>query len=336
MKKKIKTPSSVFKNALKFGRYLLAFAILFFLSKRLLELLREVKIESVSFNPFWLLISCAFLIVYRTLRIFPWLTLYQNTTSESVSFLSSWTLFQLSELGKYLPGKVGQFVGMAALCRSLEISRDEAIASTLLQLMFRCLLGVFIGIPVLLSPEAREFLQKMRTNLWHNSFRSIALFAALVGLGAVFFILLRKRLSSQKVHLQKIIPAIFSFKKLFRLIVIYLLLWACIGVSFFLFIKSIYPIRIGQLPIISSIYPFAWSIGFMSLITPGGLGVREGVLSIFLTMCLPPVTATLVALLSRLWVIIIEIILAGIAWRCYCKRKRITQIFKTLSMDQNK
>lgn len=90
--------------------------------------------------------------------------------------------------------------------------------------------------------------------------------------------------------------------------------------KFFFFIKSIYPIRIVQLPIISSIYPFAWSIGFLSLITPSGLGVREGVLSMFLTTCLPPVTATLVALLARLWMVITEVVLAGVAWRCYCKR----------------
>ena len=322
MKKKIKTPSNVFKNALRFGRYLLALAILFFLFKHFSELLQELNVESILFNPFWLLTSCAILIVYRTLRIFPWLILYQSATSKPVSFLSSWILFQLSELGRYLPGKVGQFVGIAALCRSLEISRDEAIASTLLQLMFQCLLGVFIGVPVLLSPAAREFLQKMRTNLWHNSFRSIALFALFVGLGAVFFILLRKHLFSQKEHLQKAIRSIFSFKKLFRLIAIYLLLWAFLGIGFFLFVKSMYPIQIDQLPIILSVYPFAWSIGFLSLITPGGLGVREGVLSIFLTPYLPPGIATLVALLSRLWVMNIEVILAGIAWGCYYRQKR--------------
>jgi hypothetical protein len=325
MKKKNKTPSNVFKNALRFGRYLLALAILFFLFKHFSELLQELNVESISFNPFWLLTSCAILIVYRTLRIFPWLILYQSATSKPVSFLSSWILFQLSELGRYLPGKVGQFVGIAALCRSLEISRDEAIASTLLQLMFQCLLGVFIGVPVLLSPAAREFLQKIWTNLWHNSFRSIALFAALVGLGAVFFILLRKHLFSQKAHLQKAIRSIFSFKKLFRLIAIYLLLWAFLGIGFFLFVKSIYPIQIDQLPIILSVYPFAWSIGFLSLITPGGLGVREGVLSIFLTPYLPPGIATLVALLSRLWVMNIEVILAGIAWGCYCKRSKVNR-----------
>ena len=325
MKKKIKTPSNVFKKVLRFGRYLLALAILFFIFKHFSELLQELNVESISFNPFWLLTSCAILIVYRTLRIFPWLILYQSATSKPVSFLSSWILFQLSELGRYLPGKVGQFVGIAALCRSLEISRDEAIASTLLQLMFQCLLGVFIGVPVLLSPAAREFLQKIRTNLWHNSFRSIALFALFVGLGAVFFILLRKHLFSQKEHLQKAIRSIFSFKKLFRLIVIYLLLWAFLGIGFFLFVKSIYPIQIDQLPIILSVYPFAWSIGFLSLITPGGLGVREGVLSMFLTPYLPPGIATLVALLSRLWVMNIEVILAGIAWGCYCKRSKVNR-----------
>ncbi len=60
----------------------------------------------------------------------------------------------------------------------------------------------------------------------------------------------------------------------------------------------------------------------MSLITPSGLGVREGVLSVFLTTCLPPVTATLVALLSRLWVISVDILLAGVAWGCYIRQKR--------------
>lgn len=60
----------------------------------------------------------------------------------------------------------------------------------------------------------------------------------------------------------------------------------------------------------------------MSLITPRRLGVREGVLSVFLTTCLPPVTVTLVALLSRLWVISVDILLAGVAWGCYLQRRR--------------
>lgn len=321
MKKKIiKVPPSEFKNALRFVRYLLAFAILFFLFKHLFDLLQDIKVEYISFNPFWLLTSYAILVLHRVVRIFPWLTIYQNTTSEPISFLSSWTLIHLSEPGKYLPGKVGQFVGMAALCRSLKISRDESIASTLFNFSVKCLLGCFIGLPLILSPESREYLLNLLANFRHNSFRISTIILVIIGSSAVFLIIFRNRLSSKIPHLQKVIPVIFPFKKLFRLIVFHFLLWACIGVSFFLFVKSIYPIRIVQLPIIMSIYSFAWSIGFMSLITPSGLGVREGVLSIFLTTCLPPVTATLVALLSRLWLINLEVILAGIAWGYYRKQ----------------
>lgn len=322
MKKKIKVLSNVSKNAVSYGRHLLAFAILFFLCKHLFALFQDIKVESISFNPLWLLTSYAVLIAHQVVRIFPWLTIYRNTTSYPVSFLSSWTLFHLSEPGKYLPGKVGQFVGMAALCRSLEISRDEAIASTLIHLAFRCSLGCFIGVPFIFFAESRDSLLNMLAIFEDNSFRFSAIILVTISLGAAFLFLFRKRLSSKIPNLQKILPAIFSFKRLFQLIVIYSLLWGCIGVSFFLFIKSIYPIRIVHLPIISSIYPFAWSISFMSLITPSGLGVREGVLSMFLTTCLPPMPATLVALLSRLWLLNTEVILAGIAWGCYLKRSR--------------
>ena len=320
MKKINKVFSNVFKNVLKSGRYLLAFAILFFLCKHLFDLLQDIKIGSISFNPFLLLASYAFLFAYHLVYIIPWLTIYHNTTSEPISFLSSWILIHLSEPGKYLPGKVGQFVGIAALCHSLEISRDEAIASTLLHLAIKCLLGCLMGVPFILSSESREYVLNMLTNIWHNSFHISAIILVIIGLGAVFLIVFRNRLSSKIPYLRKVIPAVFSVKKLFRLAVFHILLWACAGASFFLFVKSIYPIRIFQLPIISSIYPLAWSIGFMSLITPSGLGVREGVLSMFLTTCLPPVTATLVALLSRLWLLITDVILAVIAWGFYRKQ----------------
>lgn len=322
MKKKIKVPSNAFKKALGFGRSLLAFAILLFLCKHLFELLQDINVKSIAFNPFFLLTSYAILFVYHLVYIIPWLTIYRNTTSEPVSFLSSWTLIHLSEPGKYLPGKVGQFVGMAALCRSLNISRDEAIASTLLHLAIKCLLGCFIGIPFILSPESREYLLNILSKFWHSSFRISVIILVIIGLGVVFLIVFRNQLSSKIPYLKKVIPGIFSFNKLLQLIVIHLLLWVCACVSFFLFVRSVYPIRIVQLPIISSIYPLAWSIGFMSFITPGGLGVREGVLNAFLTTCLPPVTATLVALLSRLWLIVLELILAGIGLVYYHRQKR--------------
>ena len=315
--------SNVQAEILRYAKYLLALAILLFLFKRLVGHIEELKTESISFSPFFLIISCVILISYRTLRIYPWLTIYQKTSLKPVSSFSVWIFFQLSELGKYLPGKVGHFVGIVALSRPLGIAKVETTVSTLLQLVFQCVLGVLVGLPVLFSPTAKEFLRSLLEKSQHNIPLFIGILMVVMGLSAFFYILFQKQLRASMVYLQKGMQAVFSTMRTLRLIVIYLLLWVHSGIAFFLFINSIYPIHVTQFPTIVSIFAFAWSIGFMTLITPGGLGVREGILSLLLTSCLPSATATLVALLSRLWVIGVEIILAGVALGCYIRQKRI-------------
>ena len=333
MMKEIEGSSSVLGKILRFGKYLIAFTILFFLYKRLSGLLQGIEVESILFNSFWLLASYAFLIGHQTARIIPWLTLYQNTTSESISFKSSWTLLHLSELGKYLPIKIGQFVGMAALCRSLEISRTNAITSTLIQLVFQYVVGILVGLPIVFSDVVSEYLHNLFVTFSHNYWGVIILFAVIAAVCVFFLILFRQQLFSRMEHFLKIKQLIFSFKMLLRLIMLYLLLWVCISVGLFLFVKSFYPVQITLLPIMLSIYPLAWSIGLMSLITPSGLGVREVVLSVFLTVCLPPVTATFVALLSRLWMISVDVLLAGIAWGLYRRQVHISQTYGSLVTD---
>ena len=301
--------------------YFIAFTFLFFLLKRLYGLTNELKIESISFNPFYLIISCILFIGYRTLRIIPWLIFYRKTALRSAPFLSAWTLFQLSELGKYVPGKVGQFVGIIVLCRFFRIKKAEAIVSMLLQLALQCASGLLVGAPILFHPSTKRFLHNLFAKVLYNLPFLVGTLLLIVVLCFIFLILLKKHLSTQNIYTLKRIRTLFSLKGILHLTIIYLLVWICLGISFFLFAKSIYPIHITQFPIITSIFAFAWSIGFMTLVTPGGLGVREGILSLLLTSCLPPATATLIALLSRIWVICIEIILAGVAFGCYMKQK---------------
>ena len=313
--------------------YFIAFTFLFFLLKRLYGLTNELKIESISFNPYYLIFSCIFFIGYRTLRILPWLIIYRKTTLKSVPVLSAWTLFQLSELGKYVPGKVGQFVGIVVLCRFFRIKKSEAIVSMLLQLALQCASGLLVGAPVLFYPSTRKFLHNLLENILNNLPFLVGTLLLIVVLCFLLLILLKKHLSTQNIYILKGMQTLFSLKGILYLILIYFLVWISLGISFFLFVKSIYPIHVTQFPIITSIFAFAWSIGFMTLITPGGLGVREGILSLLLTSCLPPATATLVALLSRIWVICVEIILAGIAYGCFIRQKRIIQNSQEINSD---
>jgi hypothetical protein len=56
----------------------------------------------------------------------------------------------------------------------------------------------------------------------------------------------------------------------------------------------------------------AYAVGFLALVTPAGLGVREGVLTLALAQVMPAGAALAVALLSRLWMMLVELLGAGL------------------------
>lgn len=64
-------------------------------------------------------------------------------------------------------------------------------------------------------------------------------------------------------------------------------------------------------PHLLAAYPTAWLIGFLSLITPGGLAIREGVLYLLLSPTLGRADAILVALAMRVWEVALELVMAG-------------------------
>ena len=67
-------------------------------------------------------------------------------------------------------------------------------------------------------------------------------------------------------------------------------------------------------------YAAAYAAGFLALLTPAGLGIREGVLVVALAPVLPAGPALVVALVSRLWMMLVE--LAGAALTHLLARRR--------------
>lgn len=314
----------MYTSLLRCGRLLIAGALIFLLVKRLYKLLAEIKVEVIAFqSPLWLIISLMLLLVYFSILGIPWFFSYRAASGKSISFLSVWTFFQLSQLGRYLPGKIGQFVWMLSLSRRFGIEKTPAMLATCIQLAFQCCLGCLLGFPILRHAETLH-LQNWLVSTLQVPYKIGVLITSfgIVTLGGGVALLYRQRIRKTLPRLIKQCRAMFSVSGVLYLTGAYLLLWAFLGVAFFLFSKSLTPVFTSQLPIVTGTYALAWSIGFLSIITPSGLGVREGVLSLLLTSVLPPATATLVALLSRLWTLSAELILTGMAFGLYWWRLR--------------
>jgi hypothetical protein len=65
--------------------------------------------------------------------------------------------------------------------------------------------------------------------------------------------------------------------------------------------------------VVVAAYAAAYAVGFLALLTPAGLGVREGVLVVALAPVLPAGPALVVALVSRLWMMLVELAGAAVA-----------------------
>jgi uncharacterized membrane protein YbhN (UPF0104 family) len=85
------------------------------------------------------------------------------------------------------------------------------------------------------------------------------------------------------------------------------------GLAFAALVASLYPLAAGDVPLVVAAYAAAYAAGFLALLTPAGLGVREGVLVVALAPVLPAGPALVVALVSRVWMMLVELAGAGVA-----------------------
>lgn len=82
------------------------------------------------------------------------------------------------------------------------------------------------------------------------------------------------------------------------------------GLAFYMLARSIYPVDMKVMLHFIALYNGAWAAGFLSIVAPGGLGIREGALILLLKPYLPTSVAIIIAALARLWITLFEIAMA--------------------------
>ena len=93
--------------------------------------------------------------------------------------------------------------------------------------------------------------------------------------------------------------------------------WLIWGIAFCALAFGISAYTSAQLwalaPHLIVIYPVAYAVGFISFLTPSGLGVREGALYLLLAPLVGGGVVTVLALAMRVWTMLGELIAAGIS-----------------------
>ncbi|MFQ5851582.1 MAG: lysylphosphatidylglycerol synthase domain-containing protein [Candidatus Binatia bacterium] len=252
-----------------------------------------------------LALSLLFLLAYLGLLVIAWKKLLEFAGS-FVSFREAFCAFFYSTLGKYLPGKVWTMVGRVYIAESNGVRRRDAVISVFFENVLIVMSGLIVCAVTLPFwwPAWQRYYPLL---LVACVLGAVSLFASprLLAAGLNMF---PTQFSREGIHvgLQPV--------QLFTTLLIYLIGWGIFGLAFHLFINSIYAIPLHQYPAALGSFALAWIVGFLSVFTLGGIGVREGMLTLLLKQWLPLEIALVIALGSRIWTTVAELIGVGVAY----------------------
>jgi uncharacterized membrane protein YbhN (UPF0104 family) len=82
-----------------------------------------------------------------------------------------------------------------------------------------------------------------------------------------------------------------------------------VGTGFYMLASSLYPLPVSELLFVGGVYGLSAIIGIISIFAPSGIGVREGIMVLGLSLIMPSEYAVIIGVVSRLWATVAELIL---------------------------
>jgi len=303
------------KQLRRIAGYLLAIAILFFLGDLLYRTWGDLAKSGFQFEfdlP-RLAVSLALLVVARAFAVEAWRRILISL-GERFGFAFGARVWFLSNLTRYVPGNIWQVATMMVMVEQQGVSKTNALLSqviyTAIALANAGLLGLMF---ILVRPEIVNGVLPVSIAASAPLIAALAFIALIVFLALPpvnrLIVALTARVTRREIaaptptFARGLVPPLFS-----------LAMWLTNGIAFYLFVDSITPTSLTQLPAFIAMNAGAYWIGYLSFVTPSGLGFREGALAWMLASFFPAPLAVALSLVTRLWTTAGEILGVVLVW----------------------
>jgi glycosyltransferase 2 family protein len=251
----------------------------------------------LELRPGYLLASVLLVWAMYAFLIWAWRFMLESWGQE----LNGWTaarIWTVSNLGKYLPGKVWAIAGMALMAQQAGVAAWAATGSAVvLQVLAIGTGAALVGLTGAVALEAAHPGARLALGA--------LVVASAVGVGLVLWPpVVRRLLRMARVPAEAVMAP--KPEGVIAGIVVNAVAWIGYGTSLWLLARGILPAtQLGLLRAIA-VFTASYLAGFLALLAPGGLGVREGLFILTLQQPLGIAAATALALASRLLLTITE------------------------------
>lgn len=251
--------------------------------------------------PLWLLASSFLLVVLAKLFLGENARIAASKSGIELDFPVATRLYNLSQLGKYLPGSIWQYVGRAAAYRNRGASyaqiRDSLMTESLWVIVGAMATGFVLCGPAIVAIIKRSLSPMLQ--LW--------LIAGMAIAAAGFCALMLWKREGLLRYLRSAVPTP-------RALLVQVFVWMLLGLSFWVLLRAC---GMTAGPFFSiGLFAAAYAVGFMVPFAPAGLGIRDGILTLGLLPYAPAGQALAVTVIARLIYLLVELLLVAVqeAW----------------------
>lgn len=219
-----------------------------------------------------------------------------------------------SNLARYIPGKIWQLAGLAAFMRETGRSGSVALVSALIFQIVVLLSGIVVALLTLGTRISSAFGGSILLPIILAIVLALALHPrALRAATAALAKLLREDGPAVTSVIDRQQPAGVAYS--WVLGVALLSAWWVYGAGLWFLIAGVSETPLGDIRTLTGVFAASYVVGYLAVVTPGGLVVREGSMALLLTAVtpLPAVVAVGIAVLARLWTIVSELAAFGVA-----------------------
>jgi uncharacterized membrane protein YbhN (UPF0104 family) len=292
-------------------RWLLLGGTLFFLASALKNNWQEIaaiRIDAVEWAILAIATGITLLAHIWAGWVWTWILKGLNQSISSTQFIQ---IYLKTNIGKYLPGNVGHYIGRIVAATNLRVSTSAATISVLLEplLMVAAALIIVILCSQFTTSEGSYLL------LMGQIFGLVAVLCVLHPLfllKVIRFVHHKKNNKSVTGNLSDAFLSMNRYPILPLLGELGFLLLRSAG--FILTLYAIAPINLSQAPLIIGAFSFAWLLGLVVPGAPGGLGVFETTAIALLQNFFPIALIIAASGLYRLISILAETAAALLAW----------------------
>lgn len=253
-----------------------------------------------NINLSFILIGLLFFFFWFYLRAYAW-QLFLKKEGYKLSLRETVYRWEFSELKRFAPGNVWSFLGRVSLFEELNVPKKVIAKGLLYEIELVISASLFLSI--LSVPLITSYL---KLNIPYMSL-IISLFIISFTLAFLF---------SEKLPLGKLkkLAPVLSPKDNLIFFIIYVISCFFFGAGTFFTAHSIIPLDFSKFLEYVGFFSFSLLVGYLSFLTPSGLGVREAVITFGLSKSILLPQAALISIFSRIILILSELLFLAFAF----------------------